>query len=488
MVPAYEILLSGVFQYGHNMQHEHPRCAEQHNRPYWRWQVLIVGAGLMISLLAFFLPRSKPTFKDLQREAVSDDRAVKGSRSEFPSYSTSGTGLARTHRPESAAQTVGRKAAQFAHSRREVLYAIARKLNATVPPEIEQFFNVAEAGNWEQLEAIFNKLQSERKLQPHAAELDQLWAPILATFNSFEQVHLWPPQEYLDYGNAILNSLRPGMVYVGGTDPGRGIPELLSDTADGEKHIVITQNGLADTTYLDYLRFQYGDNLRLPSPDDALSARADYIADYQKRLAHDQQFPNEPKQVLPGERAGSPSDFGDWSSTSIMAVNERLMQMILQANPDVPFGLEESFQLKSTYAEASSLGPIMELRGQNDQNPLTAETAAQAIAYWQNTAQQLQSDPAAADSPEWLKAYGKMADAQANLFVSHGLTDAAEQAFQVSLQISPGMPESVFGYVQLLVDQNRLQDALAVAQSAAQVYPDNQQFQNLVTHLHATSR
>jgi hypothetical protein len=38
----------------------------------------------------------------------------------------------------------------------------------------------------------------------------------------------------------------PGMVYVGGDDNGRWVPELINDTSDGEHHIVITQNCLAD--------------------------------------------------------------------------------------------------------------------------------------------------------------------------------------------------------------------------------------------------
>jgi hypothetical protein len=440
-------------------------------------------------LLALFPRQTQSPTSNIQAPAAAPVAAPSASNSRPYAHAVSPRRMDsfdRAQPRESAAQIVARKATQFARSRREVLYAIARQKKVAVPPEVEQFFDAAEAGDWDQVHALFNKMQIERRSQPHAAELDQLWAPILTTLNALQQVHLWPPEQYLDYGNAILDSLRPGMVYVGGTDPGRGIPELLSDTADGEKHIVITQNGLADATYLEYLRFQYGDRLALPSTAEAQSARADYVADYQKRLAHDQQFPDEPKQVLPGEQAGNVDDFGNWTGISIMSVNERIMQMILQANPNLAFGLEESFPLKSTYAGASTLGPILELRAEDNQNALTQDTDAQSIAYWQSATQQLLSDPAAADSPEWLKAYGKMADAQANLFAAHGLPVQAEQAFQLSLQISPGQPESVFGYITLLVGQNRAQDALAVAQTAAQLNPGNRQFQDLVTRLQPT--
>ena len=165
-------------------------------------------------------------------------------------------------------------------------------------------------------------MMAERRVQPHPPELDQLWAPVLATFNALEEAHLWPAKEYLDYGNATLDSLKPGMVYVGGTDPGRGIPELLNETSESEKHVVITQNGLADSAFTSIaLPLIYGDRLNLPTPEQVQSAYEGYVADYQTRLAHDQQFPDEPPQVLPGERVGSDSG-GGWTAVSTRVTNQ----------------------------------------------------------------------------------------------------------------------------------------------------------------------
>src|SRR4029077_963090 len=86
---------------------------------------------------------------------------------------------------------------------------------------------------------------------------------------------------------------------------------------------------------------------------------------------------------------------------SCMMINERILQMIMQANPDSPFGLEESYPLKSTYAEAAPLGPIMELRAPDGQNALSADSASATVAWWQDRVQQLLADPAAGDSPNW---------------------------------------------------------------------------------------
>ena len=462
------------------------------------WLPIIVAGCLVVSFIAILLPRAKPPPENRQFTggSASGDHFSGGARPESRSFLRPRAGAAEARPAESAEQMVARRAAQFARSRSEVLHAIAAKLNVGVPEGIKEFFAAAEAGDWEHLQAVFNRLMAERRTQPHPPELDRLWAPVLATFNALEEVHLWPAKEYLDYGNAILDALKPGMVYVGGTDPGRGIPELLNETNEGEKHVVITQNGLADNTYMDYLRFIYGDRLSLPSSEQVQSAYTGYVADYQKRLAHDQQFPDEPKQVLPGERVGSDGG-GGWTAAvkqgdqsiqvsgqvSCMMINKRILQMILQANPESPFGLEESFPLKSTYAEAAPLGPIMELRAPDGQDALSADSASQTVAYWQDRVHQLLAAPAAADSPDWLRAYSKMTDAQANLFAAHGLNAQAEQAFRLSLQICSYATDAVFGYVDLLTSENRAEDALAVAQSAAKADPRSQALQDLLSRL-----
>ena len=56
------------------------------------------------------------------------------------------------------------------------------------------------------------------------------------------------------------------MVYVGGTDPGAFITSFLNETSDGEHHVVLTQNALADGTYLDYLNALYGDRMNHAQP------------------------------------------------------------------------------------------------------------------------------------------------------------------------------------------------------------------------------
>jgi len=274
------------------------------------------------------------------------------------------------------------------------------------------------------------------------------------------------------------------MVYVGGTDPGRFIPTLLNETDDGPQHIVLTQNALADGTYLDYVRFLYGDQMTALTDEDSQRAFQDYVADAQQRLSHDQQFPDEPSQLRPGEDVRETDGRIEASGqVSVILINENLLQALMDNNPGLSFALEESFPLKSTYAGAAPLGPIMELRvPPDDEQGLTAQTAAQTVNYWQSAAAQLLDDPADPDS-EAFKAYAKMAAAQASLLADHQFPSEAEAAYQLANQICPSLPEAVFSYTSLLVGQDRIAEAIQVVQTAVNAAPANQQFAALLQQL-----
>jgi len=85
--------------------------------------------------------------------------------------------------------------------------------------------------------------------------------------------------------------------------------------------------------------------------DDSQRAFEDYRADAQKRLLHDQQFPDEPKQIRPGENVSLIDNQVQVSGQmAVMAINERLFQTLLDKNPDASFAIEQSFPFKSMYS------------------------------------------------------------------------------------------------------------------------------------------
>jgi hypothetical protein len=361
----------------------------------------------------------------------------------------------------SATEIVAEKLARFARSRRDLAYALARRHNVTVPADVERFFAAVESGIWPDIQAAFEKINGGDSSASHSErrspEVVKLWPAIIDAFGTAEQVHDWPAQELLDYGNAILGALRPGMVYVGGTDNGRWIPELLNETTDGERHIVITQNGLAASDYLDYVRLQYDDRLATLSEDDSKRAFEEYVTDARRRLEHDQQFPHEPKQIRPGEDVrlvDGKTHVG--GQVAVMAINEKLLVALMEKNPELDFAIQESFPLQGTYADALPLGPLMELNARDEQNAFTAERAADLASYWRNTAEQLRANPSPA-SDSALKSYSHDAVSAANLLAAHDFTSEAQAAYQLAAELWADNPEPVAGLARLLARQGQEQ-------------------------------
>ena len=115
-----------------------------------------------------------------------------------------------------------------------------------------------------------------------------------------------------------------------------------------------------------------------------------------------------------------------------MAINEKLFQLFMEKNPGASFAIEQSFPFNSTYADATPLGPIMELRVQDEQNGLTRERAAQSVDYWRTAAEKLSSGPGATDSLYPRLAYAKMAAEQASLLLERGYAAEAEQTLRLT--------------------------------------------------------
>ncbi len=476
-----------------------------------QWPLRLFGGLLIVLLIAILLPRQR---KIVPAQSSPVDTSAGGQVENSRSMREGGGSHYRSNisSAASAEEIVASKVSQFARSRREVTLAMARKLNVNLPQDVERFFDAVESGRWEEVQTLFESLLKQRESEhPQNAKalgerfwvvgnnettgadepggLRNLWGPILETFGVAEQAHIWPAQELLDYGHSILDSLRPGMIYIGGTDPGRFIPTLLNETSEGERHVIFTQNALADNTYLQYASFLYEDQLPTLNADDEQRAFQDYVSDAQRRFAHDQQFPDEPRQVRPGEDIRMEDGRIQVSGQiAVMGINEKLFQMLMAKNPDLSFAMEQSFPLTSTYGQAAPLGPIMELRVRDEQNVLTQERASQAVDYWRTIAEQLLADPAATDSQPVRLTWSKMASEQAALFLDRNYISEAEQGFQLATQLCPSSSEAVFRYVNLLLAQNRVEDALLVAENGAKADSANGQFTSLVNQLRQSRR
>lgn len=380
----------------------------------------------------------------------------------------------------SAEEIVAGKLVQFTRSRRELAREMARRKGVAVPEDVERFFDALESGNWDEIERQWKILakksrQYDDSTDADSPKLDPVWSAVLDAYGVAEQVHEWPAQKLLDYGNAILDSLRPGMVYVGGTDYGRWVPTLLNETSGGDPHIIVTQNALADGRYVEYMNTLYGDRFAALTEDDSQRAFSEYVTDAQRRLEHDLQFPDEPKQLRFGEDVkmvdGRVQVGGQ---IAVMSINENLLQALMAKNPDLDFAMQESSPLRGTYADALPLGPLMELGARDEQIAFTPEHAAQSLDYWRNRAQQAFSDPEAMNSDYALKSYSHDTVSAANLLAAHNFTAEAEEAYRLASQLWPSNPESVGGLADILVRSGRVTEARQLIGSFDQSYPDQQ--------------
>jgi Tetratricopeptide repeat len=442
--------------------------------PSTRWAWLFIAAAVIILIGLFH--STKRGLKVPDTDSPDATGAVR--HSESPAVNRAGATRPlpqRSHpsQPPTAEEIVAAKVVEFGRSRREIARAIGRRLQKEVPTEVERFFDAVESGRWEDIDAQWKELakhtgQYENSTN-HWPELDPFWSAVLDAYGAAEQAHNWPPQELLDYGKSILDSLRPGMVYVGGTDNGRWIPELVNGNGDDE-HIIVTQNGMADARYLEWMNTLYGDRMKTLTPEDSQRAFQDYIADATRRFQHDQQFPDEPKQIRPGEDIkfvdGKVQVSGQ---VAVMGINERLLQMLMEKNPDLSFGLQESFPLTGTYGEALPLGPIMELNAK-EKNAFTSSRAAESLDVWRSRANQISS----ADSPVSTSArlsYSHDATATANLLAAHQFPNEAEQVYRLASQMSPENPEPVAGLSRLLTSQGRGDEATRLLTDFSRKYP-----------------
>ncbi len=458
--------------------HTPKTASPDRSKPPSRW----LGVALIASLALALLRLLRPPAPEPTTAAASPETTRSATSPSRPDIRTNaGPRIVSSAPNPKAEEIVAAKLAQFAQSRLMLAHALARRHCIYVPNEVKQFFAAVESGDWERISAAFAVLHggdtSGSYHSGRSPDVSKLWPVILDTYGVAEQVHEWPAQQLLDYGNAILGSLRPGMVYVGGTDNGRWIPELLNDTSGGESHIILTQNALADSLYLDYVAVQYGERFEALKPDDSQRAFADYVADASRRFAHDRDFPEEPKQLRPGEEVtmGEDGRISVGGQVAVMSINERLLARLMDKNPDLSFALQESSPLTGTYADALPLGPVMELRGRTDGFELTADRAAETLTFWELAAGEVLADAGTSASPSALKSYSHDAVSAGNLLESHGHLAQAEATFRLARQISPENPEPVFKLGQLLDRSGRGQEARALVEEFFTAHPEQRE-------------
>ena len=144
--------------------------------------------------------------------------------------------------------------------------------------------------------------------------------------------------------------------------------------AEAKPFFTLTQNALADGTYLDYLRAMYGATIYTPTTEDSQKCFQEYLADAQRRLNENKLKPGEDVQMKDGKVQVS-------GQVAVMSINGLIAKVIFDRNPDREFYVEESFPLDWMYPYLSPNGLIMKINRQPLPR-LSEELVQQDHEYW----------------------------------------------------------------------------------------------------------
>jgi hypothetical protein len=440
-------------------------------------------------------------------------------------------------------------------------------------PEFKSIFAAAYKGDWETVSNKFDELQKFAAQQRQKATttapsrfwISRLlanlrkrifekgdeamsgrlhgtqWEAVREVYGAFDCLasDVDKDKHFVTLGQDIIRSIPPGSIYFGGSDPGRWtVTALQTSHVNGDPFFTLTQNAMADPTYLEYLRSMYGRKIYIPTGNDSQKCFQDYMEDAQRRILHDQTSPAEPKQVKPGEdvRVDGNGHVQVSGQVAVMAINAELLKVIFDHETNREFYVEESFPLDWMYPHLEPHGLIMKINreplAELPNNVLRTDhefwikqvapiigdwlkddTSVQDICafvnkvYLKHDFSGFKGDPrlVSDDWPKWMSklrgSIGGIYSWRIGLAPSGGIVPdesiakgaardrmikEADFAYRQAFALCPGLPEVVFRYTTFLVNQKRAGDALAVAETAVALHkgePDADQFRTLLNNL-----
>ena len=330
------------------------------------------------------------------------------------------------------------------------------------------------------------------------------WEAVKEIWGVFDAFNEGDEKYSAAFGNDVIASIPPGSIYFGGTDPGRFIVTALQKSqTGGDPFFSLTQNAFADGAYLDYLRSMYGEKIYIPTSEDSEKCFQAYKEDAQNRLQN--------HQLKPGEDVSQDSNgqLKISGQVAVMEINGLMAKVVFDKNTNRECYIEESYPLDWMYPYLEPHGLIMKINRQplpelsdevvhNDSDYwkkyvtpmiggwLNRDTAVKEVAafaekvYVKKDLSGFKGDPQFVQNEYSCRMYSKLRSSIAGLYAwraQHAIdagekkrmNDAADFAFRQAWALCPYSPESVFRYVNLLLSENRVADALLVAETAGKM-------------------
>lgn len=391
---------------------------------------------------------------------------------------------------------------KFVADKRRQAEAFAKDLKLKPANEVWEFFDAAAAGDRKTAAELHNVLRS----------LDPIWE-IVGEVNFAVQQLSQPDQRLARrFGEEILKAVPANAIYLGGTTEGRYFPTVLSEShIDGRPFFTLTQHDFASRPYLQYVLAMYGGKINIPNVDDLEKAEEEYRADAWRRKELGQLKPGEDVKLVDGrvQVAGA---------IALNQIKARVAKLLFERNPNREFYVEESFPFDWMYPHLTPLGPVMKLNREPVER-ISVEAMEKDRQYWaglckeflglvvteDTTVEEVQrfvtrvdldnklegTDAEFVANERMRKAFSKLRSSQAGLYAwrltkpnKHPLLQIqTEIAFKQAYALHPRSPEAIFRYVNLLLGNGRVEEALILANTSKRLDPANPSLRDLAAQL-----
>ena len=258
--------------------------------------------------------------------------------------------------------------------------------------------------------------------------------------------------------------MTPNAIFFGGTDPGRFVPTYMIYSANVRPDIfLITQNALADNTYLDSMRSLYADDIWMPTTADNSIAFSQYTED-----------------VRAGRRANLGGISVDASgrvsvngAQAVMEINGILAEQLFRHNKaSHDFYVEESYSIAWMYPYLTPHGLIMKLNAEPAAITKTLEQAD--MDFWDWYSRRLLASPKFGRDLPARKSFNKLRSSIAGVYAARGNRRAAERAFKEAQALYVYSPETALRLIQeVLLPENRYDEAVAQLEQLKLLDPNN---------------
>ncbi len=338
-------------------------------------------------------------------------------------------------------------------------------------------------GNW-QLQGVDGIKEDMRYWYPDPEEFEKQWAA-------------YPNKNYPE-------SMGTNAIFFGGTDPGRFVPTYMIYSAKVRQDVyLITQNALADNTYMNVMRDLYGDQIWIPSPIDSNQAFQQYVQGVQNgTIQAGADVTTEGGKVQVQGVAGV-MQINGFLSRMIFDHNQYLTEtktdektrpvgaaMVYTDPPIDPktglpplrtFYVEESYVLPWMYPYLTPHGLIMKIN--NTPTPLTPEMVKNDTDFWNWYCDRLLNDEKFIRDIVARKSFSKLRSALAGLYAARGKPKEAEDAFRQSVALYDLSPEANFRLADLISRQGRYDEAIELFNVFLEKDPNNEKADEFRTRL-----